>query len=966
MAAEQLEDNSLKRKRTQRSRQGPSTTAKRRRADSDLTDNDNDVATEAQVDLVDQVSLEHKAEDLEATKRNSNRRGSLPTNNSQKANAPSITHPKTSRKDEERNKGWTVSRPAGGRFMARDPKFSKDGQFIVAAKDHQLHIFSPEDSLLYKTIPAPESSAVRAFATSRIERDRMYFGFSNPDRVEAWDLEDTRTPISTEAIEGDIIQIALGRAAQDDEETLYVLSKANGQSVIYRAGKIVAKTHTDLLDFCISGDVFVAIGPNTLLAGKVQDDVLTTQFVEWDIPSQITCFAIRKHAPLSGKKKHSAPSETRLSIALGTATGALFAFENVLIADKAAASSLPAFRTLHWHRDAVGSVKWSRDGNYLVSGGRETVLVIWQLATGKKQFLPHLTAEIEQITVAPNGASYALQLADNSIMVLSTSELRPTAHFPDLQAQFPQGATQTLIEGSSAVSDTHHLKFNSYRMVGGFHPVRKDQLHIVVPPSIQCSHIHTNSLPKPFLQSFDISNDRHLYRQALTRNKVTDLSTGPEGTRIQEPDVYLMKLNHDGSVMATIETWEPLGKDYKFLAHDESSNQEQTRLNRETYLKFWHWNESKNSWAMQNRISNPHPWSCGAEPGQVLDLVADPASSRFYSIGEDSIIRSWTPRKPARVVATPGPQEWSSRSHVSLPATDSLASTSERTTVSGVLSISPDSSLLAASIVSPSSSTSTIHLLTTSPLQSLAVLPPVPGQIHSIAFSGRSVYVISTEVFTVYDIPTLRPTTSIAVPQPKPHIPLPLRHRPLALSASTNPLAAVAHPTASTQDPSRPYTQIEVLDLSRTKKQVRLRTTVPGIVTGLFPDPRLRSAFLAIKADSSVLRIAGPRDAAGTDIGMAAAVAQRVLPSSSEHKPAAVASAAQDDIGEEVMHDVSPPPRMEVALRQQQQGDKPVVRPEQLARLFEGAAVGAMPVRAMFEGVMDLFVAKPVAFVGGQ
>ncbi|KAK2068193.1 hypothetical protein P8C59_002850 [Phyllachora maydis] len=39
---------------------------------------------------------------------------------------------------------------------------------------------------------------------------------------------------------------------------------------------------------------------------------------------------------------------------------------------------------LHWHRTCVHSVKWSRDGNYLVSGGEESTLVLWQMDTGPK------------------------------------------------------------------------------------------------------------------------------------------------------------------------------------------------------------------------------------------------------------------------------------------------------------------------------------------------------------------------------------------------------------------------------------------------------------------------------------------------------------------------------------------------------------------------------------------------------
>ncbi|KAJ8611610.1 hypothetical protein MRB53_037834 [Persea americana] len=64
---------------------------------------------------------------------------------------------------------------------------------------------------------------------------------------------------------------------------------------------------------------------------------------------------------------------------------------------------------------------------------RGATLVLWQLATGIKQFLPNLTANILRIVVNAAGDRYALCMADNSIMVLSTSERKPVANFSGLQ-----------------------------------------------------------------------------------------------------------------------------------------------------------------------------------------------------------------------------------------------------------------------------------------------------------------------------------------------------------------------------------------------------------------------------------------------------------------------------------------------------------------------------------------------------
>ena len=70
----------------------------------------------------------------------------------------------------------------------------------------------------------------------------------------------------------------------------------------------------------------------------------------------------------------------------------------------------------------------------MISGGKETVLVLWQLDTNLKQFLPHLSAAIESLAVSPKGTLYALRLSDNSVIVLSTAELEPIANIVGLQS----------------------------------------------------------------------------------------------------------------------------------------------------------------------------------------------------------------------------------------------------------------------------------------------------------------------------------------------------------------------------------------------------------------------------------------------------------------------------------------------------------------------------------------------------
>ena len=44
-----------------------------------------------------------------------------------------------------------------------------------------------------------------------------------------------------------------------------------------------------------------------------------------------------------------------------------------------------------------------------------------------------MAATIQNVVVSPTGTSYAVQLADNSAMVLSTSELKPVVNIAGIQ-----------------------------------------------------------------------------------------------------------------------------------------------------------------------------------------------------------------------------------------------------------------------------------------------------------------------------------------------------------------------------------------------------------------------------------------------------------------------------------------------------------------------------------------------------
>ena len=285
-------------------------------------------------------------------------------------------------------------------------------------------------------------------------------------------------------------------------------------------------------------------------------------------------------------------------------------------------------------------------GNYLISGGLETVLVLWQLETGKKQVLPHLSTSIESIVVSPSGSSYSVRLADNSNMILSTSELQPTFNVSGIQvpAVRKTGMSLPFIPTVDAPSQESIPKVK-LRCPAILNPVLTGRLLAAVPSSTTSRFNSGARNASCYLQTFDIGSAQQTSRQSLTRTNATTLNMGPESNIIEEPNVLYMQISHDGQWLATIDEWLPPIRDISLMAFDNDKEAEEQSRRRETYLKFWRWNDTLNSWELLSRIDDPHssPSNTKYDANMVLALGSDPSSVGFATMGNDSVVKFWKP-----------------------------------------------------------------------------------------------------------------------------------------------------------------------------------------------------------------------------------------------------------------------------------------------------------------------------------
>ena len=853
-------------------------------------------------------------------------------------------------KSKAQSPSWTLSPPTAGRFLPHDPIFVRDEtgiEYLLSATARDIQVLSLDSSLLVRTILAPHGLFITSFATSTADSTAVCFGLSDGQIMRSpWNVEGTPTRAFMAAGAVQAISCVPGAANGVRAEQCLYIANFDGRSGIFidQSSQYVTKRPLEHVIVLGDFDYIVAYGSRTIVIGtivradgsQVQDSSAEPEFAWIEIPTDftVTCLDARILSPASSK-----PTTQRkgLSLAVGTNNGAINLYSDVSrLFYKSGGSTLPDPRVLHWHRDAASSAKFSRDGNYLVSGGKETVLVLWQLATGKQQFLPHLTSEIERIVVSPVGDRYAVQMGDNSIMVLSTSELKPVANFAGLQMAARNGQ---VVDERPIAAVLHSL--DAQRL-------------LVAVPSTQPKSAY--DIPaRSFLQAFDLRNSRHVARQALTRNNVTDFNLGPEGTPIDSPDVTAMAISKDGQWLATIDTWMPPTGDLEHLTvqEDSLSVEEEQCKRREVYLKIWNWNATQGLWTLSTRFDAPHSRSDSTlqGAGTVFALAAEPNGPGFATVGEDGRVKIWKPKTRMRggVVMTGAAAEelveWRCRHVIELPTADTederedspMDSLDELVDLkSACLAFADHGTTLAATLVDPTSGvTPVIHFID-------AITGKVSSTKHgwartptvALGFLDRYFIAVDYEAANVWDLVTDTLQQRYKLPEGMAKVAFDRAGNSFAVAIDSNVM--VFKPTLD-QPHHKMQCDEEVEAVLAGSGRGYTLLLADATIRTLSPTGLRETPKLIAPAEESALQL---------DVREASPEAMEIETTSLQDALAAPSSTGQDD----------------VAMLEVTEDDRPVVRPEQLASIFDVAQSFALPpVRDMFEAVVGLYGRRPLA-----
>lgn len=566
---------------------------------------------------------------------------------------------------------------------------------------------------------------------------------------------------------------------------------------------------------------------------------------------------------------------------------------------------------------------------------------------------------MENIVVSPSGSSYAVHMDDNSAMVLSTSEMKPTTYVSGLQSLVFE-AKKPKDELVNRVSES--LNEINAPLAAAIDPRDPSQMVICVGSSQQRSRV--GALPvTPFLQRFDLGSFQSVVKQPLTRINTTQLHTTPSGHAIIDPRACQLAFSHDGKWLATVDEWEPPERDAAALTEGSiAAAHDYTRERREVYLKFWETKEDGTTIELASRINGPHS---SRQVEDVFGIAADKVSTKFATVGEDDCLRIWAPRLRERdgLAATAPNGEvlinWSCIRTIalgeSIKVQDDLvaASSPANRRKSGALTYSEDGSILFVAYgyynevvihiidVETGEIRNSLHDMCKGAIRSLQVL--------------NSCLIILSEDLSIYDL--VRDELRYGVELGERSTALQMTH--LAVDHKSQ-CFAVALPflKATNGKLSRgAFSEIAIFNLDDSEAQ--LMQKLPHLVTALLPAVN-STGFVVVDSAAQIWPITEGTD----ESNIARPLAELKLDDQSsndevveEIKPVILEGMDEDGSDEE----------QEVDAMDVDDGDDgdddaqaAVIAPQRLAEIFDAAPAYAMPpIEDVFYKVVDLFSEKP-------
>ncbi|RKF55297.1 U3 small nucleolar RNA-associated protein 17 [Erysiphe neolycopersici] len=899
---------------------------------------------------------------------------------------------------------WYLSPPIGGRMIRSDPVFTADEKFLIVATRATIQVITVANSLLIRSInlkldqSTAASSQIVTTCLSPSRKNIIWVACSNGsvfcvdwttgDMADSfWTVSSTGCSHMTVAsIESngrrrDVIFTTGNRKDEGYRTTANELADISGPISTASRTIYTSKEPIQILRVSTDGSVIVGASAKRILIGRIRStdfdtvDKIKYQFRTLETKDFITSLDLRlsQRPDIQQSPKKKTLKAPIVDVVVGNNRGIIFVHNDIAgklfsqSQNEIISSSIGWMPSkLHWHRHAVHSVKWSLDGNYIISGGEETVLVLWQLETGKRQFLPHMSSIIDNIVVSPRGSAYAIQLSDNSIMVLSTADLLPKTYISGIQAPIIQSSNLMKSRILKARGKSW-LKPLIQRVPATVNPVITSQVLLAVGSLGEVEAKKSLVMSNPFLQTFDLTVCKSISTQALTRTNITNVNAAPTAHCLIEPRVTHLKISFDGLWLATVDQWTPPDNDYDFLQYSGQDLSTEIDHWREICLKFWQFNTSTKLWELVSRIDKPHLHSDGSgESGKILDLVAKPGLQQFTTIGSDRTVKTWSPKSRERNgVLVRGSmnnilKNWICVNTVKLGRVSLVnlgGKSSPKNPITGCISFSDDASVLAAAF---GGENEFLHCIDT---DSGVIRASYPGliedEIFGMEFLGQDLVILSNKLLS-FDVVSEEVRHAFKLRSTTEFLSIDQKQEMIHLAIDTQSKTfAVALPKLSNGPEQLDGAISELVVFHQEKYQPVFKSLFPSIITALLPTNG-SEGYLIIDATAEIYTALRKGRQAITSLALAtSALETDVISPAAVSNESAKPSLFQQLEVDENDDDDNDNERITVNQEQEENGEIkefPVVTSHQLEEIFHvGPAFALPPIEELFYQVVSLF-----------
>ena len=282
--------------------------------------------------------------------------------------------------------------------------FTQDSRFFICASGNEIKVYSVNTGLLVRSLEC--QGKVSHLIMNPINHLQLY-SVSHDGAISLWDFNDGVLLKAWNPSLGQpsIAAIIDARILESSPNQIYMIFELPSKFVVccYDFGKL---ENSEIIQFK-NKDKFVGFG--------IYNDTHVIYCAERFI--SITCIATKTSFRIEPKSKISCfllhPIDQ--TVVIGDFTGNITIWYSIL--------NNPVMTSMHWHANAVRSLSFASGGSYLLSGGKEGVLVVWQLSSKHKDFLPRLGSDITRISTSFDETFFALVHKDNTIRIISSINL---------------------------------------------------------------------------------------------------------------------------------------------------------------------------------------------------------------------------------------------------------------------------------------------------------------------------------------------------------------------------------------------------------------------------------------------------------------------------------------------------------------------------------------------------------------